>query len=295
MTAADIARKVAGAERRLRGARSTTPGPAHDFVQQNNETDWEFLWKLAQRIDFEVLVIDHKLYFRKAGPPAGTQDITLKWGDNLISFKPRDHRRPAGRPGDRARAQPGPQGAVRVDRERDRAGVADRDPALRRRRGASAAGRWSSPTGPCSRRRRPTHLAKAYAAHIGAGYLEAEGMCKGNPSIKAGSKVKIDGIGTKFGGTYVDLVVRPPLPGLARLPDALLDHRPLRAQPRRPDDAEGQARLGQLGRDRRRHEQQRPRQPRPRARLLPGARRAAPRAGGRGSPPPSAGHARAAC
>ena len=34
-------------------------------------------------------MIDHKLYFRKAGPPAGTQDITLKWGDNLISFRPR--------------------------------------------------------------------------------------------------------------------------------------------------------------------------------------------------------------
>ena len=38
---------------------------------------------------------------------------------------------------------------------------------------------------------------------MGAGYLEAEGVAKGNPSIKAGSKVKVDGIGTSFGGTYV--------------------------------------------------------------------------------------------
>ncbi len=88
MTAADIARKV-GQRAGVDEGTIDSAGPAHDFVQQNNETDWEFLWRLAQRIDFEVLVIDHKLYFRKAGPPAGTQDITLKWGDNLISFRPR--------------------------------------------------------------------------------------------------------------------------------------------------------------------------------------------------------------
>src|SRR5262249_19670108 len=46
-------------------------------------------------------------------------------------------------------------------------------------------------------------LAKAVASHLAAGYLEAEGVAKGNPAIKAGSKVKIDGIGTSFGGTYV--------------------------------------------------------------------------------------------
>ena len=46
-------------------------------------------------------------------------------------------------------------------------------------------------------------LAKAIGAHVAAGYLEAEGVAKGNPAIKAGSKVKIDGIGTSFGGTYV--------------------------------------------------------------------------------------------
>src|SRR5215471_17700485 len=89
MTAADIARKV-GQRAGVNEGTIDSAGPAHDFVQQNNETDWEFLWRLAQRIDFEVLVLDHKLYFRKAGPPAGTQDITLKWGDGtLISFRPR--------------------------------------------------------------------------------------------------------------------------------------------------------------------------------------------------------------
>ena len=41
-------------------------------------------------------------------------------------------------------------------------------------------------------------------------YLEAEGRASGNPRIQAGTKVKIDGVGTSFGGTY-GLVVHAPL------------------------------------------------------------------------------------
>src|SRR5262245_27401384 len=88
MTAADIARKVA-----LKAGVGTgtieSAGPAHDFVQQNNETDWEFLWRLASRIDFEVLVLDDKLSFRKAGKPVAADQITLRWGEELLSFRPR--------------------------------------------------------------------------------------------------------------------------------------------------------------------------------------------------------------
>ena len=42
------------------------PNPPHEFVQQNNETDWEFLWRLARLHDFEVVVQERKLHFRKA-------------------------------------------------------------------------------------------------------------------------------------------------------------------------------------------------------------------------------------
>ena len=61
-------RAQGGPARRIEEGTIDSSGPAYDFIQQNNETDWEFLWKLAARIDFEVLVIDHKLSFRKAGP-----------------------------------------------------------------------------------------------------------------------------------------------------------------------------------------------------------------------------------
>jgi len=88
MTAGDIVRKVA----RTAGIKTgeiEDAGPAHDFVQQNNETDWEFLWRLASRIDFEVLVIDEKLNFRKAGAAPGGNQLTLRWGEELLTFRPR--------------------------------------------------------------------------------------------------------------------------------------------------------------------------------------------------------------
>ncbi|HEX4520561.1 MAG TPA: VgrG-related protein [Gaiellaceae bacterium] len=201
MTASDIARKVAG-RAGIDVGTVDSGGVAYDFIQQNNETDWEFLWKLASRIDFEVLVLDHKLYFRKAGPPAGTQDISLKWGDTLISFNPRisgvqqvDEVTVRARNGQQAQPYEAttslqePESAIGISR-------------------AAAAGALSGGTMVVADR--PVHsqaeaqdLSDAYASHMGAGYLEAHGVAKGNPAIKAGSKVKIDGVGTSFGGTYV--------------------------------------------------------------------------------------------
>jgi phage protein D len=202
MTAADIARKV-GQRAGIDEGTIDSAGPAFDFVQQNNETDWEFLWKLAQRIDFEVLVLDHKLYFRKAGPPAGTQDINLKWGDGtLISFRPRvsgvqQVDQVTVRARDITRNQPF-EATESLEQPATDIGIKRSDAAQ-----ATKGGTLVIADRPVTSQQEAQDLAKAYKAHVAAGYVEAEGVAKGNPAMKAGSKVKIDGIGTSFGGTYV--------------------------------------------------------------------------------------------
>src|SRR5262249_36866031 len=45
-------------------------------------------------------------------------------------------------------------------------------------------------------------LAKSLASYLGNAYVEAEGTSKGNPKLRAGSKIKIDGIGARYGGTF---------------------------------------------------------------------------------------------
>jgi phage protein D len=201
MTAGDIARKV-GQRAGVDAGTIDSAGPAYDFIQQNNETDWEFLWKLAGRIDFEVLVIDHKLYFRKAGPPAGTQDITVKWPDQLISFRPRvtgvqQVDQVTVRARDLSRNQPF-EATESVPQPVSTIGIKRSDAAA-----AVKGGTLVVADRPVTSQQEAQDLAKAYANHLAAGYLEAEGVAKGNPSIKAGSKIKIDGVGTSFGGTYV--------------------------------------------------------------------------------------------
>jgi uncharacterized protein involved in type VI secretion and phage assembly len=201
MTASDIARKVGSRAGYDEGQIDSSP-VTFDFVQQNNETDWEFLWKLAGRIDYEVLVLDHKLTFRKAGPPPGTQPIPLKWGETLLSFKPR----------------------VTAVQQVDSVTVRARDAAqansfisntqvsepqsvigISRAQAASAlnGGEYVVADRPVLSQAEADALATSVANHVAAGYLEAEGVALGNVSMAAGSIVKVDGIGTTYGGTYV--------------------------------------------------------------------------------------------
>jgi hypothetical protein len=59
----------------------------HPRTEQNQQTDQEFLAKLAERNGFEVYTFDRTLHFHK---PESEQAavITLEWGKGLVSFTP---------------------------------------------------------------------------------------------------------------------------------------------------------------------------------------------------------------
>jgi phage protein D len=59
----------------------------HEQIEQNQESDLEFINKLAKRNGCEVYVVGRKLNFR---PPQNQGDgvVTLEWGKGLLSFKP---------------------------------------------------------------------------------------------------------------------------------------------------------------------------------------------------------------
>ena len=61
-------------------------GEPHDFVEQDNETDWDFIWRLAERIGFEFVVDDASAHFRR---PTGDGAVELEWPTTLHSFRPR--------------------------------------------------------------------------------------------------------------------------------------------------------------------------------------------------------------
>ncbi|WP_217913371.1 VgrG-related protein [Miltoncostaea marina] len=200
-TVAEVVRKVcqrAG----LRAATVEDAGGAQPFVQQTNETDWRFLWRLARRVGCEVEVADGALHFRRAGggEPAG-EPLALRYGDALRAFRPRltgvqgveevvvrgwDYTAKRA-----IEATAGPQPP------RSSIGV-PRDEVARRLGGGSMA----VADAPVNDQEEADALAKGVMARMVEGYLEAEGVCRGAPSLRAGSSVRVEGVGTRFSGTY---------------------------------------------------------------------------------------------
>lgn len=60
----------------------------HKQIEQNQESDWEFLKKLAERNHFELYVDERRtLHFARPNDRA-TAVVTLAYGEGLLSFKP---------------------------------------------------------------------------------------------------------------------------------------------------------------------------------------------------------------
>src|SRR6188768_308923 len=86
MSASDMVRKIAGDSGLSPKCESTSV--VHEFFQQSNETDWDFAWRLAMMEDFEVVVDDKTLNFRKANKANGAA-TSLRFGESLQTFRPR--------------------------------------------------------------------------------------------------------------------------------------------------------------------------------------------------------------
>ena len=197
MTVSDVVGKVL----REGGFSSScqSSGGAHEFIQQTNETDWDFIWRLGDRIGFELLINDRKATFGE--PDSAGAPIELLWGESLLSFTPRltavqqveevtvlaydpkTKRQIQGRA-----ASPTLLAEIGVPRKR----IA----------GAFAAAKIHVATEPVKSQEAANKMAKALLDRASNAFVSADGLAFGNPDIKAGCRVKVNGIGTKFGGTY---------------------------------------------------------------------------------------------
>lgn len=176
------------------------------FVQQSNETDWDFLWRLALEVDCQVRVDGRTLAFSPAAKLDA--DVTrLAWGERLLAFRPR----------------------VSGVQQVDEVTVRGWDPATATAIAASA----SAPTpesrlglerddvvaalggGTASLVDRPLMgqdhadaVARSLAAQLASVFAEGHGTAEGTPGLTAGGQVRIDGVGRTFSGTYAVTGVR---------------------------------------------------------------------------------------
>jgi phage protein D len=198
-TVGDIAKKVAS-RAGLTPGKIEDEGGVQSFVQQNNETDWEFLWRLGDRVGHEVVVMGKELHFRKAGGDDGTP-VAVRWGEDLVEFHPRltgvqQVEEVVVRGWDTI-AKRAIEATAKPESLLSTIGVA-RDKVV----SALSGGKLTVADKPVASQEEADALAKSLASKVGNAYLEATGTALGNPALRAGTKVKVDGIGSRFGGTY---------------------------------------------------------------------------------------------
>ena len=187
-----------------------TPG-MNEYLCQANQTDWEFLCERAREIGFEIAVSQEQLVFRKAGadPLAGIPQ-RLELGENLLTL--------------RARATAAEQPATTKVQSWNAIlkmpvmGVAPApvtentpgDPTLMAMTIAAQFGIAEDieTDRALDMQANAMQHAQARRDHLAAVAFEAEGVCQGNPAMKPGGQVSIQGAGMRWNGTYTLSTVR---------------------------------------------------------------------------------------
>ncbi len=198
MTYADIARQVAGTAGLSAGTIDDTGGTL-DFVQQSDETDWAFLWRLARAIGFEVTVDGRTLNFQK--PQLQDSTVSLTWGTTLLSFHPRVSAAqqvssvtvrgwdPVAKQAIVGTAStPDLTSAIGIDRSTVVSSFGD--------------GSVTVCDYPISTQAEADAVAAGVAQRLANAYVEAEGVAIGDARLTAGTTVDVSGVGERFGGKY---------------------------------------------------------------------------------------------
>ena len=173
------------------------------YVIQRNQTDFEFLLERAQRIGYEVFVEDNTLHFRSRGIDT-KEVIRLRRDLELLEFLPR-------------LSSMGQVSEV-VVRGWDPGGK--KEIVARSKSGRKDTTMGGSTSGPRAVQQSfgddksvtvdmPVHtqedaddFAKGLFSEMALGYIRAEGICIGEPTLRAGKNVQVEGIGRRFSGLY---------------------------------------------------------------------------------------------
>jgi phage protein D len=173
-------------------------GEPHEFVQQNNESDWDLIWRLAERSGLELVIDGQKASLRK---PSADDAIELQWPATLRSFSPRVTAVQQVNEVTLRALDPKNNEAIDVSvtspQQVAQIGV-DRGTVV----AAFEEQKTHIATEPVKSQAEGTSVAQAKLDRLANAYVAIEASTDGNPKIRAGATVKISGVGQQFSGTY---------------------------------------------------------------------------------------------
>jgi len=185
-------------------ARVDSTSETYEHVFQDFQTDIDFLRDRARRNGYYLYFQDGQLHFSKQPSASGGSEV-LKWGENLISFQARftsaeqvENAEVHGWDMKQKQAIVGrassPRGTPTINRVSHGGSAAK-----------SAFGLTSKEVindHPVGTQGEADALAQSALDDHCHAFFEAEGSCFGNPKVRAGSEVQIQGVGTRFSTTY---------------------------------------------------------------------------------------------
>lgn len=177
----------------------------HEYVLQNNQTNWAFLAMRAARIGYQLYAVDQTLFFKKPTAQSNETPVSLTLGDELRHFQPHlsvMHQSAKVRVyGWDAKGKRTLVGNATPDRTLNQGGITTTG-GEQAQRTFDQASHYLVVDRPVASAAEANALAQGIAADIERNFLEAEGVCRGNPLIKAGCKIRLNGLGTRFDGNY---------------------------------------------------------------------------------------------
>jgi phage protein D len=174
-----------------------------DYVLQANQTDLEFLQDRAGRIGYEVVVENKTLHFRPHQNKS-QKVLTLKWEEDIIEFTPRLNTM-------------NQVGKVEVHGWNYKQKKTFIGQAAAGSETTTMKGSTSGPKKVNKAFGKATHVivsesvcSQAEADQIAMGqfndmalaYITGEGICAGQPDLRAGKVIEIAGVGKRFSGLY---------------------------------------------------------------------------------------------
>ncbi len=210
MTASDIATKIAQ-RAGLQVGEVTSTTTVFDHYSQAGQTDWEVLSALARANNLEIAVRDGKFSFTApvaasgapaAGGTANTDPLVLQLGKDLLRFRSILT----------SAAQVAKVEVRGWDVATKQALTATESSATKRIelptvKPTDLAAPFGNPTYvqtdiPYRTQAEVDEAARVLADELASGFAEFEGTARGNPKLRAGAAVSIDGLGEPFDGKY---------------------------------------------------------------------------------------------
>ena len=184
-------------------AQVTSTSIIYEHIYQHHQTDWSLLQERAWRVGYDCFVADNTLYFQPT-TLSNSADATLTWGENNLEVRPRMTLRDQVdevivRGWDAATQQP----IV------GRSNAGTLAPSIGESQNGSS---WSTPFGTGSMlvvdqavasQSEADLLAAARMTEVSSTFITVEGSVFRQPAVQAGRTVALDGLGSRFSGTYL--------------------------------------------------------------------------------------------